>query len=110
MLLHAPAGVVHLGLASENRRNGAALGPRVTAVDLELPVGVLAAHEDEGTHLEPYFGVGVSVWWLLLLVAVSPNGAVTSRSTNHDGDSNVTEARVRPWTYSGHDASTRSAA
>jgi len=62
-LLHAPAGVVHLGLAPKNQRNGAALGPRVTAVDLELPVGVLAAHEDTGTHLEPYFGVGVSVWW-----------------------------------------------
>jgi len=62
-MLHAPAGVVHLGLAASKPRDGLSVGPRVADVDLEIPVGIVAAHEDTGNHVEPYFGAGVSIWW-----------------------------------------------
>lgn len=62
-LLHAPATVLHFGVVPAHSAVDSPWSPGLFALDIEVPVGVIAAHEDSGNRVEPYSGVGTSLRW-----------------------------------------------
>jgi hypothetical protein len=61
-LIHAPAGVFHFSLIP-NDSPGYPRLPRIVSLDIEAPVGLMAAREETGNRVAPYFGGAVSVWF-----------------------------------------------